>query len=108
MECRNHPGERRKMYENTALCELCAEKEGSRLYDEQKGKCAICGTEFGPRKFNGEVPSSAQLDHNHLTGQVRGVLCLACNLRLGKFDEDPGRLPDAAGYLEKWRQTTGP
>ena len=43
-------------------------------YDEQSGKCIICKTSLGKRDASGNVPSTAQLDHDHLTGQLRGVL----------------------------------
>lgn len=101
MSCRNHP-KRKEWHENTGLCNECAAEEGSRLYDEQNGLCAICGKDFGAQ-VNGRVPSSAQLDHNHKTGQVRGVLCKTCNLALGKFGDKPDRFRIAANYLDKWR-----
>lgn len=104
MACRNHPKEQREWQGNTRLCDVCAETEGSRLYDEQEGKCAICGKLLGPRNAKGGVPSSAQLDHDRQSGQIRGVLCRGCNLGLGHFKDDPRMLRTAAVYLEKWRQ----
>ncbi len=104
MACRNHPDTQKEWHGNTGLCQECATAKGSQLYDEQGGKCAICGESFGARNEKGGVPSSSQLDHNHDSGQIRGALCRSCNLGLGLFNDDSNRLRDAAAYLEKWRQ----
>lgn len=60
----------------------------------QEGKCSICGEEL-KNSFNSHV------DHNHMTGEVREILCSGCNAGLGNFDEDPDRLVRAASYLSK-------
>ena len=39
----------------------------------QDDKCAICGS---------ELTGKCDLDHDHKTGKVRGVLCHSCNIRL--------------------------
>lgn len=105
MACRNHPERQTEWKGNTLLCNECAIEEGSRLYDEQAGTCAICGEPLGPRDAAVGVPPSAQLDHNHhQTGQIRGVLCGTCKRGLGLFGDDPDRLCAATVYLEKWNQ----
>lgn len=55
----------------------------------QCGRCAICGD--GGR---------LQIDHDHETGAVRGLLCPRCNIAIGTFDDDRSRLLAAARYLE--------
>lgn len=39
------------------------------------------------------------MDHNHETNQVRGILCSNCNVGLGYFKDEPGRLGQAIKYL---------
>lgn len=59
----------------------------------QDHRCAICRGK--PRKYLFAV------DHDHKTGEVRGLLCSRCNHRLlGSANDDPARLRAAADYLE--------
>lgn len=43
----------------------------------------------------------ANIDHDHKTGKVRGILCQGCNLGLGGFRDNPGYLLSALSYLNK-------
>lgn len=60
----------------------------------QKGVCAICGN---------SAEKNLSVDHDHETGQLRGLLCQNCNLGLGLFGDSAERLKRAAAYLEKYR-----
>jgi hypothetical protein len=45
------------------------------------------------------------IDHDHVTGQVRGLLCGSCNSGIGLLRDDPGVIKAAARYVAKHRQT---
>lgn len=63
----------------------------------QDDRCAICRTvDAGGRRWH--------VDHDHLSGKVRGLLCSACNLGIGKMQDDPDRLRAAAAYIEQHRE----
>ncbi len=39
------------------------------------------------------------IDHDHNTGDIRGLLCHNCNVAIGHLNDDPELLDAAAGYL---------
>lgn len=59
------------------------------LFVAQRGCCAICERR----------PRTLVVDHDHLTGQVRGLLCVNCNFALGELADDAARCESAARYL---------
>lgn len=61
---------------------------------KQNSVCVIC---------NKECKSGKRLavDHNHVTGKIRDLLCGNCNGGLGKFQDNPELLNKAADYLRK-------
>lgn len=61
------------------------------MYEEQDGCCPICDEVV-------EAEDSA-IDHNHETGQVRGILCKTCNRALGLLKDSPSNLSRAFDYL---------
>jgi hypothetical protein len=64
------------------------------LESKQDGRCLIC-------KRKPKAPYRLVVDHDHKTGQFRGLVCAQCNLGLGAFADDPEALRSAADYLEK-------
>jgi hypothetical protein len=84
---------------NKSYCEACrlrhlaakyglSEGQAAALVADSHGVCCICG--------------SAQvlcIDHDHATGQARGVLCRRCNTVLGLVDDVPERLLGLVAYL---------
>lgn len=62
------------------------------VHESQNGLCAIC-----------RDASAAHIDHDHDTGQVRGLLCFNCNAGLGQFKDSTALLAAAADYLNVHR-----
>lgn len=70
------------------------------LIEKQGNKCAICGKE--EEKFcKTGIKKQLVVDHDHNSGQVRGLLCTSCNLGIGNLKDDPELLQKAAEYLMK-------
>lgn len=64
------------------------------MFAEQGGKCAVCGQVEGAERY-----ANLAVDHCHVHGHVRGLLCNSCNRGLGMFRDDPETLEAAAAYL---------
>jgi len=60
-------------------------------------RCAVCGRE-GKR---GRGINDMQIDHDHRSGEIRGVLCGGCNVALGSARDNPAILRGLAEYLEQ-------
>lgn len=73
------------------------------MLSKQEWKCAICGASFGLEL--GEA-KNAHVDHDHKTGQIRGLLCQKCNMGLGCFVDNKGYLTNALSYLEQFTLRT--
>lgn len=75
----------------------------NRMIEAQNGLCAVC--KQPERLVRHGRPSPLMVDHNHLTGRVRGLLCARCNLGLAWLEDAPGRLDEllasAVEYLAK-------
>ena len=67
------------------------------IFEEQYGLCAICGKKETATRL-GKIKKLA-IDHDHETGQIRGLLCQRCNMAIGLFDEDTNKLKNAIKYL---------
>jgi hypothetical protein len=68
-------------------------KECEEILIQQGGVCAICGN--FPKK------QRLDIDHDHKTGKVRGLLCKRCNLMLGNAEDNRSILQSALIYLIK-------
>jgi hypothetical protein len=69
--------------------------EFDRMVKAQGGVCKLCGDEP-----NGRWPR-LQVDHDHKTGRIRGLLCWFCNYRIvGRIEKSPGMLKRLEEYLQ--------
>lgn len=62
----------------------------------QGHRCALCGLH---ERFNRNPNGMAYMavDHDHETGEIRGLLCTGCNLLLGRIEKIG--IPQIAGYF---------
>lgn len=85
----NPQGERERHYKRKYGVDL---KGYNAMFEAQNGSCAIC---LRP------ATKTLDIDHNHATGEVRGLLCTNCNRMLGHAGDIPSVLENAAIYLRK-------
>lgn len=64
--------------------------EYQQYWDAQGGACAIC-----------KLVKKLHVDHDHSTGDFRGLLCFECNAGLGNLKDSSSLLRSAANYLEE-------
>ena len=97
MECQRMSNEQRASHPPYLLRRygLTAD-DFTQMLEAQGGRCAICGTS----EFQGQG-KSAHVDHDHITGKVRGLLCHHCNTALGAFGDSPEILLEAITYLRE-------
>lgn len=67
-------------------------KEFDVMYSSQRGLCDICSKQMIGRDIH--------VDHDHVSGKARGLLCNRCNTKLGVL-EDAEFSINAKSYLEK-------
>ena len=65
--------------------------EYASMLNEQNGVCWICGGKSGKKRL--------AVDHDHKTGEVRGLLCKRCNRMLGYYRDNAESFEKAAVYL---------
>jgi hypothetical protein len=67
----------------------------NRMVKECQGRCPICHRRFHyQNKYN-----KPHVDHNHDTGEVRGILCGYCNVALGFLRENPDAILRLRDYI---------
>ena len=91
----DHRQENREKYKEKNLLRLYGiDRNGlDKMWNQQSGRCACCNTELTKQAW--------AIDHDHNTGQVRGLLCNSCNLGLGMFSDSVIVFLKAARYLLK-------
>ena len=72
------------------------------ILDQQNGVCAVCkNPEITIGKYGVLLPLA--VDHNHVTRQIRGLLCLRCNRALGLLHDSVNNIK----ALLEYRRTYG-
>jgi hypothetical protein len=77
-----------------------------KMLEEQDNRCLICGIKFDVLSkllCNINTAGEPNIDHDHKTGKIRGILCNMCNRLLGFAFDNPLILIKAAKYLQEDR-----
>lgn len=69
-----------------------AKEDYERMLNSQNEVCAIC-----------KKDSKLWVDHDHLTGIVRGLLCPSCNTLVGYIETHGHLIQDVLKYIQKHR-----
>jgi hypothetical protein len=73
--------------------------EYEKIRETQNYGCAICGLSCISGK-------RLAVDHNHITGLIRGLLCMSCNTAIGLFKENSELFFKASLYLKHSSKST--
>jgi hypothetical protein len=74
-------------------------EEFEKILAEQGGVCAVCGETESDVQYGRLRPLS--VDHDHVTGKIRGLLCNSCNRGIGLLGDNVTRLEQAVYYLRE-------
>ena len=69
-------------------------EEYDALLEAQNNSCKVCGT-HAKNNLKGKL----YVDHCHITGKVRGMLCMKCNSALGLLNDDKELIKKLLDYL---------
>lgn len=86
-ECKECSADRKRMYKYGINPEQYQE-----LVNKSSGKCDLCGKKVANKRL--------QIDHDHSTGEIRGLLCIDCNTSLGKLGDNIKGIYSALEYLK--------
>ncbi len=80
--------------------------EAEEKLEKQNGGCAICQCSIN--LFKKPWQGGIAVDHDHETGEVRGLLCHSCNVAIGLLSENCDSLSGAQRYLAKFEAHIDP
>lgn len=81
------------------------DEQFNKMLESQGGLCACCGKILEDGWAQNHKPNKLVVDHDHVTGQVRGLLCTMCNKGLGLLGDNIEGLEKALAYLKKCKET---
>lgn len=73
------------------------------MLEAQGGVCLICGKPETTRHRKSGLVNDLSVDHCHITGKVRGLLCNACNKGMGAFGDNPDLMQRAIEHIKKFQ-----
>jgi len=92
---KEHPQRRKELARKSWLKQYgLSLEEYNTLLENQNNQCCICGNVAKENKY-------LAVDHDHITGRVRGLLCETCNVGLGSLKDSVEILYAAIEYLSK-------
>jgi len=78
------------------------------MYEAQNGLCAVCKQPEtsvpGGRRRTKKIIPMLHVDHDHLTGKIRALLCSKCNLALGSVNDDIEHLAKLIAYIKHYKE----
>lgn len=96
---REEPDYAWRQYEQTLLWKYgMSRSDFEWLFDAQSGKCAGCLRPIVKERLG--TGKSVCVDHCHLSGQVRGLLCAGCNVAVGAAGDDYQVLERLSRYVK--------
>ena len=75
-------------------------EEYESMANAQNYLCAICGMPETKKRKDGTI-SILAVDHDHITGAVRELLCVGCNHMLGNIENRQVSLDAIAAYIKR-------
>lgn len=83
-----------RIYKITRTYKITAEQY-TQMFISQNYSCAICGI------HQDQLKKGLVVDHNHITDEIRQLLCCGCNVAIGYLKEDPELFDKAKAYIIK-------
>ena len=114
--CKN--GHQEERFVSTRQCMQCARDKGNKYAKTDKARSSRLARTYGVTLDDMEATTHCEIcnirllrkgiagnamcvDHDHVTGNVRGFLCNNCNRGLGMFKDNPDTISKAIVYLER-------
>jgi hypothetical protein len=77
------------------------------MENKQQGRCYICNQYEIIINTKTKLPYRLCVDHNHITGQVRKLLCRNCNLLVGQLENKEELVKKCVNYLDELKKVRG-